>query len=503
MKIGTAKCFNASFARRLDHRVDSVADFESGRKASVEDRVSAMTCESLQPRYDDFPQVMGGRKGLLPGYGILLGVLLAGNLLFDKAFAYIHVPGTPLYVAELFILFGAIAVASSPQYLSDAIRREPLLALLLLFVLWGAVRLLPDVSIYGINAIRDAALWYYCSFAFIAVAVLAKCPDMASRWLRQLDRFLLVVFIWLPIALVARSYATAGPDVPFSSMPILTHKSQDIVIVPVLGLGYLWLQPSVKGKKRCAFLSLIAFLIIIFTGTQTRGGLLSGLAGLTVGLIFADNRLRIMVRGALVVVACLVMTAMLSLQISTAGTPVHAVRTFSAGQLLQNVASISGTSSPGFLSGTVAYRESLWTTVLSQQVEAGRLLNGFGFGLNLANQAGVYDGNYYDPLRSPHNSYLDVLARMGVVGIVLWVALWTAWYWRLVSRCKVLRRRGLGERRCIAVLCLMVNTAYLVGAFFDPAFEGAMAAVIAWTAFGVGVAVTRGESPSAARSLTV
>jgi hypothetical protein len=64
---------------------------------------------------------------------------------------------------------------------------------------------------------------------------------------------------------------------------------------------------------------------------------------------------------------------------------------------------------------------------------------------------------------------------MGLVGLFLWVVIWAGWYWRLVSGCRRLAREGLEGRRRFAVLL--------------------------WTTFGVGVAVTsrsgwcRYESP--------
>ena len=34
------------------------------------------------------------------GYGNVLGVLLLGYLFFDRAFAYLHLPGLPVFVAS-------------------------------------------------------------------------------------------------------------------------------------------------------------------------------------------------------------------------------------------------------------------------------------------------------------------------------------------------------------------------------------------------------------------
>ena len=139
----------------------------------------------------------------------------------------------------------------------------------------------------------------------------------------------------------------------------------------------------------------------------------------------------------------------------------------------------------------MAGRDQLWSLVFHQQVTDGKLVYGFGFGVNLPYLVGDYQVTTGpDPLRSPHNSHDDVLARLGLIGISLWIALWLGWYWRLIAGCRRLARRGLHARRQVAVLCLMVATAILVSSFFDPQLEGAQIAALLWTAFGVGVAVT-------------
>jgi O-antigen ligase len=102
---------------------------------------------------------------------------------------------------------------------------------------------------------------------------------------------------------------------------------------------------------------------------------------------------------------------------------------------------------------------------------------------------GVYDDGK-DTLRSPHNSHLDIVARMGLLGLSLWIALWVGWYCRLIAGCRRLARQGLYLRRQVAVLSLMVTTAILVSCFFDPQLEGPQVAALLWTAFGIGVAVT-------------
>jgi hypothetical protein len=436
----------------------------------------------------DAPGRPRGASGyLLVLYGTLLGPLLGGYLLLDKAWAYIRIPGTPLYIGEIVLTVGAFGVLAATGYLRIPVRDEPILAVLAAFFLWGFIRFLPGFRNYGIMAVRDFALVYYCLFAFFTVAALARAPDLLDRWLAQLDRFVPWLLIWLPLAVVL-PLRVHGLNVPFSGTSVLTHKPGNTAIAAVIALGAIWLFPGTRGARSRAALSVLALVAIALSATQNRGGLVAASAGVLVGLMFlpAGDRLRLIVRAVAVAALGLGLAVQLSLKIPTAGF--H--RQLTASQLIENVTSIGGARSGG-LAGTVAGRNVLWSLVYHRQVTDGRLLDGFGFGVNLpylVNDSQVTNGA--DPLRSPHNSHDDVLARMGLLGLSLWIALWLGWYWRLIAGCRRLARYGMRTRRQVGVLCLMTVTAILASSFFDPQLEGAQIAALLWAAFGVGVAVT-------------
>jgi O-antigen ligase len=432
----------------------------------------------------------GGSGRLLVLFGWLVGPLLAGYMLFDKAFAYIHLPGTPLYVGEMVLFVGALGCLAATGYLRVSIRDDPMLAMLAAFFLWGFIRFLPGLRTYGIYAVRDFALVYYCLFAFFIAAALARSPDILERMIVNLNRFVPWLLLWLPVAEILTRTPT-GPNVPFTTIPITTHKGGDLAIAALLALGALWLFPSGRSARSRGLWSIIALIVFALVATQSRGGLLSVLAGLVVGLAFFADRMRLIARAAAATILVVGIGTLASLQI--AGTAASQGRAFSVPQLFSNVASIGGAQESGNLNGTVQGRLVLWTETLHKQVSDDRLVYGYGFGPNLAYLAGGVAASgalNSDPLRSPHNSYLDVLARMGVVGMSLWIALWVGWYWRLVRGCRRLAQRGLYVRRRVAVLCLMVVTATLVASFFDPTLEAAQAAALMWTAFGIGLVMT-------------
>ena len=282
-----------------------------------------------------------------------------------------------------------------------------------------------------------------------------------------------------------------GPNVPFSGdVSVLTHKPGNAAIAAVVALGSMWLFPGTRSARSRAVLSILALVVMALSATQNRGGLVGATAGGVVGLVFlpSRDRLRLIVRAVAVTALGLGLAVQLSLKVPSATAQ---GRAFSASQLIANVASIGGAGSGDLLEarwqGVTCYGRwsttSRWPTAYSSTGSVSVVNLPY-----LVNDTQVTSGS--DPLRSPHNSHDDVLARMGLVGISLWIALWLGWYWRLVMGCRRLARRGLHARRQVGVLCLMVVTAILVSSFFDPQLEGAQIAALLWTAFGVGVAVT-------------
>jgi hypothetical protein len=428
---------------------------------------------------------------LLVLYGRLLGPLLAGYMFLDKGWAYIHLPGTPLYVGELVLTIGGLGVLSATGYLRIPLRDEPVLAILAAWFVWGFIRLLPGLQTYGILAVRDFALCYYCLFAYFTVAALARAPQLLDTWLSQLRRVTPWLLVWLPFALVLAPKLHA-PNVPFSGgVSILTLEPGNAGIAALVALGYMWLFPGSRSARSRAVLSVVALVTIALAATQNRASLIGVTVGAVVGLMFLPGRERWHLIVRVVTVSVLGLGLAIGLSLQVPGSTGSQGRAFSASQLVDNVLSIGAGGGASSLGGTVAGRDQLWSLVFHEQVVEGRLFDGLGFGVNLPYLVGdtlVTNGS--DPLRSPHNSHDDILARMGLIGISLWIALWLAWYWHVVAGCRRLARRGLHARRQAGVLSVMVVTTILVTSYFSPQLEGAQIAALQWTAFGIGLAVT-------------
>jgi hypothetical protein len=420
-------------------------------------------------------------------YGKLLGLLLAGYLLFDRAFAYLHLPGLPLYVGEILLLVGVLAVLRSTTSFRDAVSGEPVLTVLLAFIVWGSARTLPGIQQYGLDALRDAALWYYGAFAFLAMGAVAAHPRLPLVLADGLRRLTPVLLCWLVVSLLLAPVASQAPSVPFTTVSVLSHKPGGAAVAALLVLGVLWLLPWGGDRKRWVMWSILALLVVALVGTQNRGGILGFLAGATVGLAFLHDRVKLLARGAVIAALGLGLALLLSLEVPFPGLQ---GRDYSAAQLVTNFVSLTSADPPGNLAGTVDGRRVLWERTLDKQIDEGRILAGAGFGPNLASEVGILDEGE-DSLRSPHNTHLHVFARMGMYGSVLWILFWGGWYWRMAAASRRLRHEGRYVDRQVAGVCLALTTTVLVSSVFDPQLEGPQVAVLLWSIVGIGLAVTK------------
>jgi len=418
-------------------------------------------------------------------YGTALAVVLGAFMLFDRAAAYLRVPGTPLYLGECLLLLGILTCASAPGYVRAALRDEPVLAVVLAFVVWGLARAVPNVGAYGVlDTVRDAALWYYSLFGVIAVAATLASPRLPDRLMGLLARLTPVLLLWLPVVVVIQKVTHIAVHVPGSTVSVVSSKEGNVAVVAFIALAAMWLVPWPRRSpsSRTAW-SLVAMVGILMAGTQNRGGLVAVGAASVVGVLMNRRLLRPALSGALTVLAAAAL----------AGPFIPAVggtsgRSISPSQLIENIASVSGLGKAPDTQGTQQARERQWSFVLDLEFNQGKGLYGFGSGPNLG--FGQATGTGDETLRVPHNSHIDVIARLGLIGLGLWLLLWGSWFVRLGRARYRFLRTGRGRRRGMVDLCIVAAVAMLANAFFDPSLEGAQVGVLLWTVFGLGLVLT-------------
>jgi hypothetical protein len=416
---------------------------------------------------------------------VLLPPVLAGYALFDRGFAYIHIPGTPVFAGEVVMLACVAAALLGTGYVRRGFQRSTVAKVLLVFAAWGVVRTVPFVETYGFNAVRDAALWYYALLAIPVCALILADPDVLARWTHAYGRFIPWLLVYSPIALFLSKAAGNGfgPKVPGSAISIFDHKGANVSVQVAIALAFLWLIPGAGGRFRL-HLTALATIVLLVGATQGRSGFVAAAVGLALVGYFGQGRGRLVfAMGATVL---LIVVAAWGLNVRIEGDQ---GRTISVDQLAENLKSVVGAHSaqaPGNLDANVRFRDQLWSSTLHKVEAEGKVLTGLGFGINIAKAVGL-QGQGPVQLRSPHNSHLDIYARMGLIGIAIWIAFWSLWLTTLLRARSKFRSLGRRLEMGLVEVSIVAAVAILVNAYFDPTLESPQVALWLWTIVGIGL----------------
>lgn len=421
----------------------------------------------------------------------VIGVCLFGYTFLGKGFAYFGF--APFYVGEILLVLGLLAAALGGG-IGPALR-SPVSRLLLLFACWGAVRTLPYIDRYGVDALRDATIWAYGAFALLVAGFMlrlrcwTKAPEAYARW------FWWFAF-WSPVAGVIFSMAEPMiPRVPGSGgMPVLFVKAGDYGVqlagaatFVLVGLADShWRARSHRAWLEWGWwMAWLAGVAII--GAASRGALVS--VFIAVATVMAIHRRARLWKPA--VVACVFGIAFAGSDIKlNAGQE----REVSAQQIKENLRSIvGGRSNTSNLAGTRTWRLEWWRRIINYTVHGPYFWGGKGFGINLADSDG-YQGTVMGiPNRSPHNIQMTVLARSGVLGLLLWVLLQGTFAWSLVVAYFRARRERQEWWARVNLWVLSFWLAFMVNAAFDVYLEGPQGGIWFWCLIGFGIAALEAQ----------
>jgi hypothetical protein len=412
-----------------------------------------------------------------------VAVVLTGYAFLGKGFAYIGVP--PLYIGEASLGLGVLALLMT----SHKHRISGPGILLLGFMVLGVLRTVPFVSTYGIFAVRDAALWYYGAFALILSAFLERRHfEQAVAWLSFIAPALV---IWLGITSLLGRFTLPGvPAFPGSPWPLFFVKPGDravmLVVAGALVLAGLYRHHS---PKRSQFTLPVWTIWLVGTGSviiMTRGGMLA--MGIGLALIFFLRPTRHWVRPTLLASIAITLFIVINPSIPSP----YGGRTISPAQLATNVTSLfsDNTTNEGYLDKNKDWRKEWWGAIYGYTFHGPYFWDGKGFGVNLADADG-YQIQADGTLRSPHSAHLTVLARMGVPGLFMWIALHLTFLVQLLAAQRRARDAGDMFWANVDVWILSVWLAMLINASFDVYFEGPQGGIWFWAVVGAGFAALR------------
>lgn len=422
-------------------------------------------------------------------YCVLLAVALVGYAVMGKGLAYVGI--APLYVSEIVLFLGLLAFLRTRWIVAVLTTGPTLLAALLL--LWVMARTIPYIAAYKVDALRDSVIGIYALFAFITIALIGEKPARLGEAIRFLGAFTAfygaIAFV---LYYLSRAAAELLPVFPGSPVPIIFVRSGEVAVhvsaaatFALLGLrrvGLLWIMLVVAGA--------------VIVSAQSRGGMLAILGPVFLGLLLS-GRVGIAGGFGLVVAGVLGLAHTLDLSIDLAQGP----RNLSAQQIFQNFGSIFSSSADMQLDGTKMWRVRWWEAIKDYTLNGEYFWTGKGFGINLAEADGFSAGQSpgEPPLRSPHNGNMTILARAGVPGLALWVAMLVSWCLRLLKDMLVARQRGEREWAHFFLFLICYLLALLINASFDVTLEAPMLGIWFWVLFGLGVAASMVYREHAAR----
>lgn len=360
----------------------------------------------------------------------------------------------PLFISDILIGFAIVHLIATRgikgPWRRDAHTRgvTPLFAVLFLFIVARVLMSFGQSDV--LDWLRDAIPFLYGGLAFLSAATLARsAPDTRANTMRLFRWALTVHLVW--VAAVGITGNGAGFNVlgPFSSAPAFQIRP-DIDVALIAIAAAVNLRQVILGRRRFWNLAGIALgVFVVFTATATRAGQVSLLLALALSFAFTYAASR-QARGRQLLMAfsvpVILGAVLVVLPMTTAGE-----------RLLATVMpdQISGTSAERNAQGTQQARERTWQQVIDwTNDDPVRAIVGSGFGNDFLAQSGTkgfLEGTTYTNVRSPHNWFVGIYARLGIIGTALAVA-WVVQLGWIALR----RRQAVGEDDLLAFSTLTV-----------------------------------------------
>lgn len=338
---------------------------------------------------------------------------LAAITIIGKGPTYLGYP--PIFWGELVLVSCIAWLAWSPAS-GSILKAAPrtLSILITLFILLGAVLTAFSYPRWGLDAIRDGAVWYYAAFYFVGVNI-GDIEGLANKVWHFLIAFWILALLWGVADTASGSrLSEMGPVIPWRGWSVLANSHHELRQNVALGSILILCTDALRNHPllRAILIPIaIAGLFVLATadGRGVKVGFACGVLAVVM-LGFAPQATNMAVRMLALIVGAAVAISLLALITDADISRIASVDRFTQ-------------ANPLAPEGT-AYWRQLWWRNLIDHMWARDPLFGVGFGENLS---------VYNPLltieevnkplsvRSPHNFNMTVLTRMGLVGVTVWV----------------------------------------------------------------------------------
>ncbi len=425
---------------------------------------------ALQPRVVVLGLALGAGIGLalarpwraVPPFVLGAFALLGGYMALTRGFAGFYVPlgGFPLYVGEIGLL---LLLVPAWRRLRGRSLDAPVAAL----GIWMAVNALltlRQLPAYGLEAIRDAAVWYYGLYALVGAAVWYSLGGAGVR--RGFAVVFLATLAAVPLGVAAAAGALAPIEIPLSDAPLFSELRFDTTSMHLIGAAVFFVTAqrlAAPPLTRRLTPLLVAAALGLMAVLQVRAAFV-GLAGVLV--LLAVHR---MLRSVLLIFAALgsllAVMWLVNFDLETSRGVVSArsviERQLSTIDFLNGGDQEAAPSQDDGTSGTIEWRLIWWQALVDEALADPTILAiGRGYGPDLRDAlAGRARGSVNwnqgsevgRPVRSPHNIAMTILARSGLLGLALWLLVLGTSFSSIVRATLASRRRGDRDNELMGV----------------------------------------------------
>jgi hypothetical protein len=347
-------------------------------------------------------------------------ILIGGYFILTRGFSYLGLTlgNKPIFIGEIIILLSFILHNFKSSF--NALFRHGILKWLLMWILLGLILLVMHLPKFPlISVFRDFAIVYYAIFILFGYAFYQKYHNV-TKFFKILGYIFIMNTIWGFFYIFIDFIEAVSPKL-MGIMPLFTFRSDANGTIFVGGILYFFLLFKQYGWPKLLSMVLIFLQFSLIMLFQTRAVYVSCL--FVYIFLLLEGKWRMIVKSVGILVLILLIAIVLNPEIKKRGTKYYKVN-FIEG-VTQRFVSIFTPEE----SGTSRHRLLWYKALFDESFESPKLLFiGRGFGQSLA-VAGLEAGDknrraeeIAGLAKSPHSILVTIFARMGIIGMVMWLA---------------------------------------------------------------------------------
>lgn len=343
----------------------------------------------------------------------ILFFLLFCNIFLGWAFQILTIVNIPINYIFLILL---LMLTINKKTINN-LKTIKLYNILFFFIIFNLIKLFNDFFLYGLIAIRDATFFIDHIYILITLGIFVADEDLI-KLNNILKYFFYSVFIFIFCWIFKDFFISLSPTVtsPTGMKANLLFNFSTLPFITTWFSFYLFVYPQVDKPifKYLVLIFLLFFSLIVFQRRFLYLGLI-----ILFCISFIYQRKIVYKISIIFLVLFLILPLLSSLGITFSGKLGevsniaffynHLASSFSGYESQSDMFDIS--------QGTANQRIEWWSLVLNNQFsDFKKLLFGSNFGVPLID----FVGYQYISIREPHNSYITIFARSGLVGFILY-----------------------------------------------------------------------------------